>query len=157
MSSVVSNFAFSVRDLAQSVNFYAEVFGFIAVGARRRTGEAVEPLVEVPGAVLEIQFMRNEDTFIELFSFVEPGRLTDGTHRPLNQVSGVHLAMCVDDLMKAGTAVERNGGTVHWGSRISLEMSGREAAEFMYCFDPNGIRIELMSHSARTRDALNAH
>jgi predicted enzyme related to lactoylglutathione lyase len=156
MSSVVSNFAFSVRDLAQSVNFYTEVFGFVAVGERRRTGEAVEPLVEVPGAVLEVQFMQNEDTFIELFSFVQPGQVTAGTHRPLNQVSGVHLAMCVDDLKEAGAAVARNGGTVHWGSRISFQAPGRETSDFMYCFDPDGIRIELMSHSARTRDTLNA-
>lgn len=146
MTSEVSNLAFSVKDLPRAMRFYTEVFDFVPVGERQTVGDSVAALVEVPGARIEIQFMRKGDLTLELFTFLGPTQLASLGRQPLNRVGGVHLAFRVQDPREVGEAIESNGGTVHWGSAISVQVADGLSTEVMYCFDPDGIRIELMTN-----------
>jgi catechol 2,3-dioxygenase-like lactoylglutathione lyase family enzyme len=64
------------------------------------------------------QFIRRGPTAIELLAFREPNPFGEQTRRAVNQLGLTHLSFRVD--------------------------LGATALEFLYCTDPDGVRVELM-------------
>jgi predicted enzyme related to lactoylglutathione lyase len=54
------------------------------------------------------------------------------------------LSIRVDDVEAVAETVERLGGTVVVETRTTFEMAGT-TLDFVYCTDPDGVRIELMN------------
>ncbi len=61
----------------------------------------------------------------------------------MNQLGLTHLSVRVDDIDTVAEAVESLGGTVVAGTRTTMELPGA-SLDFVYCTDPDGVRIELM-------------
>ena len=80
---------------------------------------------------------------IELLGYVSPAPTGDGDRRPMNQLGLTHLSLRVDDVDDVASAIEGLGGTVVRGTRTTFDVSGRRL-DFVYCTDPDGVRIELM-------------
>jgi catechol 2,3-dioxygenase-like lactoylglutathione lyase family enzyme len=138
----VSHLGICVSDLERSIRFYCEGLGFEQVAAHR-VGEEFATLMEVEGAQVESRMVRRDGITIELLHFIAPGHTGDGSRRPLNRLGLTHLSLRVDDVESVAAAVEAFGGTVVRPTRTTFDL-GAARLDFVYCTDPDGVRIELM-------------
>lgn len=142
MTLSISHFGICVADLDRSQRFYCEGLGFELV-ASHHVGEEFGRLMEVDQAGVESRMVRRDGVTIELLHFVSPGVTGDGQRRPMNQRGLTHLSLRVDDVDQVAAAITSCGGTVVAGTRTTLDLSGARL-DFVYCTDPDGVRIELM-------------
>lgn len=142
MAPSFSHLGICVSDLERSVQFYCEGLGFTPV-ASHQVGSEFATLMEVEGVEVRSRMVRLDGTTIELLGFVAPGTTGDGSRRPMNQLGLTHLSLRVDDVESVAATVEAFGGTVVRSTRTSLDLGGI-LLDFVYCTDPDGVRIELM-------------
>jgi catechol 2,3-dioxygenase-like lactoylglutathione lyase family enzyme len=132
-----------VSDLDRSLRFYCEALGFVALDAHD-VGDAFARLMELEHVELRSQFLRGPSgERLELLAFRAPAVDGEGRRRPLNRLGLTHLCFRVRDVDEVAERIQRLGGEVHDHTRTSLGGPGR-APDFVYCSDPDGIRIELM-------------
>ena len=142
MTLSFSHLGICVSDLDRSLRFYCEGLGFEQV-ASHQVGHEFATLMEVEGVELESRMVRRDHVTIELLSFVSPGPTGDGARRPMNQLGLTHLSLRVDDVESLAGTIETFGGTVVRETRTTLDL-GDVHLDFLYCTDPDGVRIELM-------------
>ncbi len=142
MTLSFSHFGICVSDLDRSLRFYCEGLGFEQV-ASHQVGDEFGTLMEVEGVELESRMVRRDHVTIELLSFVSPGHTGDGARRPMNRLGMTHLSLKVDDVESLAATIEALGGTVVQGTRTTFDLGGTHL-DFLYCTDPDGVRIELM-------------
>jgi lactoylglutathione lyase len=99
--------------------------------------------MELDGVSLRSQFVRRDAVAIELLQYTTPEVIGEPVRRPMNQLGLTHLSVRVDDVDAVAATVERLGGTVVTGTRTTFDLSGT-TLDFLYCTDPDGVRIELM-------------
>jgi len=142
MTTTFSHFGICVSDLERSLKFYCEALGF-APAESHTVGAEFGRLMELDGVALRSQFVRREGIVIELLHFSSPDPIGDPVRRPMNQLGLTHLSVRVDDVDAVAATVENLGGTVLVDTRTTFDLSG-VALDFVYCTDPDGVRIELM-------------
>jgi catechol 2,3-dioxygenase-like lactoylglutathione lyase family enzyme len=142
MATTFSHLGICVSDLERSERFYCEALGFVRAESHT-VGDEFGPLMELEGVSLRSQFVRRDGVAIELLHFSSPDPIGDPDRRPMNQLGLTHLSVRVDDLEAVARSVERLGGTVVVGTRTTFDLPGA-ALDFVYCTDPDGVRIELM-------------
>lgn len=143
----VTHIGICVRDLPRSRDFYCGVFGFEPVADSFRMGGELDPFVLVKDCDYEMQFFRKGEFLLELFQAHSPGTLGDGAQRPNNTAGDVHLTIEVDDMDAAVSRIEELGGSVLGESRTtSSELGIGEDGELLFAFDPDGVRIELLTN-----------
>jgi lactoylglutathione lyase len=138
----LSHVGVCVSDLERSLRFYCEGLGF-ELAASHQVGEEFAALMEVPGVRLESRMITRDGVTVELLGFTEPGTTGDGGRRPMNQLGLTHFSLRVDDVEAVAAAIVALGGSVVGGTRTTFELGGA-ALDFVYCTDPDGVRIELM-------------
>jgi lactoylglutathione lyase len=102
--------------------------------------------MDLPDVAVTSQFIRREGTAIELLAFSEPAPFGDGERRAVNQLGLTHLSFRVAEVEAVAAKVVELGGAVVESSRTTVEFGGTPL-EFVYCTDPDGVRIELMDLS----------
>jgi lactoylglutathione lyase len=137
-----SHIGVCVANLDRSVRFYCDGLGFELVQSHT-VGEEFARLMEVEGVVLQSRFVRRDGVSIELLHFDAPGHTGTPVRRPMNQLGLTHLSVRVDDVDTTAATVEAFGGTVLTATRTTFG-SDPVALDFVYCTDPDGVRIELM-------------
>ncbi len=137
-----SHFGICVSDLDLSLRFYRDGLGFKQV-ASHQVGEEFGALMEVEGVQLESRMLSRDGVTIELLGFESPGHTGDGGRRPMNQLGLTHLSLRVDDVDGLAATIEELGGSVVRGTRTTIDLPGARL-DFLYCTDPDGVRIELM-------------
>ncbi len=142
MTVSFSHLGICVSDLDRSVRFYCEGLGFEQV-ASHRVGEEFAALMEVDGVELESRMLAQDGVTIELLGYRTPGTTGDGGRRPMNQLGLTHLSLRVDDVDRVASTIEAFGGTVVRPTRTTFDL-GTVRLDFLYCTDPDGVRIELM-------------
>ncbi|MGD0313400.1 MAG: VOC family protein [Acidimicrobiales bacterium] len=142
MKLSVSHVGICVSDLERSLRFYCEGLGFEQV-ASHQVGEEFGALLEVEGVRLASRMLARDGVTIELLGFESPGTTGDGVRRPMNQLGLTHLSLRVDDVDAVAAVIEGLGGTVVTATRTSIDLPGTRL-DFLYCTDPDGVRIELM-------------
>jgi catechol 2,3-dioxygenase-like lactoylglutathione lyase family enzyme len=80
---------------------------------------------------------------IELLGFVSPDPTGDGERRPMNRLGLTHLSLRVDDVEGVAAVIEELGGSVVRATRTTMDLPAARL-DFLYCTDPDGVRIELM-------------
>jgi lactoylglutathione lyase len=130
-----------VSDLERSLRFYREVLGFELVQSHT-VGPEFARLMELDDVVLQSRFVHRDGVSIELLHFDVPGHCGEPVRRPMNQLGITHLSVRVDDLDSVAALIESLGGTVLRDTRTAIGSS--KALDFVYCTDPDGVRIELM-------------
>ena len=134
-----------VSDLDRSVAFYCDALGWTPAGSHTVGGEFGR-LLEVDGElVLQSRFLAPPEPAgpgvrVELLHFDRPGQDGDGVRRPMNRLGLTHLSVRVDDIDATAERIAAAGGTVLADTRTELG----PGVEFLYCLDPDGVRIELM-------------
>jgi catechol 2,3-dioxygenase-like lactoylglutathione lyase family enzyme len=142
MTLSFSHFGICVSDLEHSVRFYCEGLGFTRAEAHD-IGPEFAALMELDDVALRSQFIRREGTAIELLAFSEPAPVGPPVRRAINQLGLTHLSFRVEDLAAHAARIEALGGTVLEKTKTVLDFGGAEL-QFVYCTDPDGVRIELM-------------
>ncbi len=137
-----SHFGICVSDLERSLAFYCGALGFEKAESHE-IGSDFAALMELPDVAVTSQFIRRGPTAIELLAFHEPGPFGEGTRRAVNQLGLTHLSFRVKDVAAVAARVVEFGGAVVESSRTTIDFGGT-ALEFLYCTDPDGVRVELM-------------
>jgi catechol 2,3-dioxygenase-like lactoylglutathione lyase family enzyme len=136
-----SHLGICVSDLERSLRFYRDGLGFEPV-VSHQVGEEFGGLMELDGVRLESQMVARDGVTIELLAFEHPRFLGDGRRRPMNELGLTHLSLRVDDIDAVAAQIERLGGKVLQTTRTRI--GAASPLEFVYCTDPDGVRIELM-------------
>ena len=142
MATTFSHLGICVSDLERSMRFYCEGLGFVAAESHT-VGQEFGPLMELDAVALHSQFVRRDALSIELLSFSSPHPVGEGVRRPMNQLGLTHLSIRVDDVAAVAATLEALGGTVVTDTRTTFDLPGA-SLDFVYCTDPDGVRIELM-------------
>jgi catechol 2,3-dioxygenase-like lactoylglutathione lyase family enzyme len=144
----VSHLGVCVSDLDTSVRFYCEGLGFEQVAAHE-VGEEFAGLMELDGVRLRSRMIAKDGVTLELLGYDSPGTIGDGARRPMNRLGLTHLCLRVDDVEATADAIEALGGTVVRPTRTTIPL-GAMTLDFLYCTDPDGMRIELMDLGSAT-------
>jgi glyoxylase I family protein len=134
-----SHIGICVSDIDRSSRFYCEGLGFEQVAAHH-VGPEFAALMELDGVELESRMLARDGVTIELLGYVAPDHIGEATRRPMNQLGLTHLSLRVDDVDEVASRIESLGGAVVGGTRTRMG----DSLDFLYCTDPDGIRIELM-------------
>jgi catechol 2,3-dioxygenase-like lactoylglutathione lyase family enzyme len=139
---VFSHFGICVSDLERSLRFYCDALGF-----EKAESHAIGPefarLMDLDDVAVTSQFIRRGLTAIELLAFSEPAPLGPGERRPVHQLGLTHLSFRVQDVAAVAARIVELGGSVVESSRTVIDFGGTPL-EFVYCADPDGVRVELM-------------
>jgi catechol 2,3-dioxygenase-like lactoylglutathione lyase family enzyme len=137
-----SHFGVCVSDLDRSLRFYCDALGFEKAESHE-IGREFAALMDLPAVAVTSQFIRKGTTAIELLAFREPAPVGDCGRRPVHQLGLTHLSFRVDDLAATEARIVELGGAVVESSRTTIDLGGAPL-EFVYCTDPDGVRVELM-------------
>ncbi len=142
MTVTFSHLGICVSDVERSVRFYCEGLGFEAAEVHQ-VGSEFGRLMELEDVRVESRFVRGHGMAIELLAYQSPGHIGEPVRRPMNQLGLTHLSVRVDDVDAVAATVAALGGVVLTETRTTFEM-GTTTLDFVYCTDPDGVRIELM-------------
>ena len=143
MSVHVSHFGICISDPDRSQAFYIGALGFEPT-ASFEVGPEFGRLMELEGVEVESRFLKRDGVAIELLHHRNPGATGSAERRPVNQLGLTHLCIRVDDVDVVATLVENHGGTVLDHTRTTFDQGDGPPMDFVYCTDPDGVRIELM-------------
>jgi lactoylglutathione lyase len=142
MAPDFSHFGICVSDLDRSLRFYCEALGFEKAESHT-IGNEFAALMDLPEVSVTSQFLRKGTTAIELLAFAEPTPFGPAERRAVNQLGLTHLSFRVSDLEGTMAKVVECGGAVVGSSRTTIDFGGTPL-QFVYCTDPDGVRVELM-------------
>jgi lactoylglutathione lyase len=137
-----SHFGICVSDLDRSLRFYCDALGF-EKAETHEIGREFAALMDLPDVAVTSQFIRKGPTSIELLAFHEPSPFGDHERRAVNQLGLTHLSFRVSNLAATEARIVGLGGAVVESSRTKIDLGG-SMLEFVYCADPDGVRVELM-------------
>ena len=137
-----SHFGICVLDLERSVRFYCDGLGFEKAESHA-IGSEFARLMDLDDVSMTSQFIRRGPTAIELLAFAEPAPVGDGVRRPVHRLGLTHLSFRVRDLEATLQRLVELGGSVVESSRTTIDLGGTPL-QFVYCADPDGVRVELM-------------
>ena len=137
-----SHFGICVSDLERSLAFYCGALGFEKAESHE-IGNEFAGLMDLPDVAVTSQFVRRGPTAIELLAFREPSPFGEQTRRAVNQLGLTHLSFRVRDVAAVAARIVEFGGSIVESSRTTIDLGG-SALEFVYCTDPDGVRVELM-------------
>ena len=131
-----------MSDLDRSLRFYCDALGFEKAESHV-IGQEFARLMDLPDVAVTSQFIRKGATAIELLAFTEPAPFGNGERRAVNQLGLTHLSFRVGDVEATAAKVVEMGGAIVEASRTTIDFGGTPL-QFVYCTDPDGVRIELM-------------
>ena len=142
MTTAFSHLGICVSDLDRSLRFYCGALGFAEVAAHE-VGPEFGGLMELDDLALSSRMLHADGVTLELLGYASPAVEGEATRRPLNRLGLTHLSFRVADLTAVAARIEDFGGSVVGHTRTTLDLGGT-ALDFVYCTDPDGVRIELM-------------
>jgi lactoylglutathione lyase len=142
METDFSHFGICVSDLERSLRFYCGALGFEKAESHA-IGTEFARLMDLSDVEVTSQFIRRDHTAIELLAFRRPSPFGDQERRAVNQLGLTHLSFRVSDVEAVAARVVELGGAVVESSRTTIDFGGTPL-QFVYCTDPDGVRVELM-------------
>jgi glyoxylase I family protein len=140
--SSIGHTGITVSDLDRSIHFYRDVLGLPVSEPVHCTGEMFEKITGVPGAEIDISFVRAPGHVIELLCYRKPEGRVRSSLRSCDP-GFWHLALKVSDLERVVAAVGRAGF-----QPLSAVQGVREGPlnglKVVYVRDPDGVVLELI-------------
>jgi catechol 2,3-dioxygenase-like lactoylglutathione lyase family enzyme len=137
----MSHTGFTVSDLARASAFLRDVLGFTVGEVTRQSGPAVERLVGVPGAVVDIAFATLGDSTVELICYVEP-RSNRANYLKHCDTGFAHIAFDVDDIESTIDSLHAAGYRSFSQPQV-IPAGPRKGGKNVYAQGPDGIVVEL--------------
>ena len=97
MPVTVNHTGITVHDLDRSEAMFRDLFGFESFSRASRDPAIISRVTGVPGAQVEIVYMRNGATNIELLCYSAPDDRQDYRPRPCD-LGSLHIAVNVEDM-----------------------------------------------------------
>lgn len=136
-----------VTDLERSLALYRDALGFTPWRRAVETGPFIEQVTGIPGVELEwVKLKAPDQTMLELLCYRRPPSSPSSTgapgapHQAVNTPGRLHAAFTVSDVDALFERLPRHG--VRCPAPPALSPDGK--AKVMYCFDPDGINLELV-------------
>jgi catechol 2,3-dioxygenase-like lactoylglutathione lyase family enzyme len=142
LETTFSHFGICVSDLERSLRFYCDGLGFEKAESHP-IGTEFAALMDLPDVAVTSQFIRRGTTAVELLAFTVPDPVGTSERRPVHQLGLTHLSFRVRDVASVAARLVELGGAIVDSSRTTIDLGGT-ALEFVYCTDPDGVRVELM-------------
>lgn len=142
---------YTVQDMARSLTFYRDIFGFEVVQERPEvTEDYFRAIIGFPDGVVYAVLMRipGTDHFLELFEYKHPRGVAQ-TLTPNNPGSS-HIAYEVDDLNAFYKELKAAGITSFISEPIYLDKGPNVGGWALYVKDPDGTPIELFQLPPKT-------
>ncbi len=140
--SSIGHTGITVSDLDRSTRFYREVLGLPVSEPVHCTGEMFEKITGVPGAEIDISFVRAPGHVIELLCFRKPEGRVRSTLRSCDP-GFWHLALKVSDLERVVAAVGR-AGFQPLSPVQGVAEGPLKGMKVLYVRDPDGVVLELI-------------
>jgi predicted enzyme related to lactoylglutathione lyase len=137
LSMTLSHVGICTSNLDRSIAFYTEALGFEHQHTVTVT-PCFDVTLEVVGMEARAAFLTRDGAMIELIGFDQPGVVGPSERRRMNQLGFTHMAFKVADIEPVAERIVRLGGRIHPETRASSDMG-----TFVFCTDPDGVRIEL--------------
>lgn len=146
----MEHIAFTVPDLDEAVQFFAEVLGcehFYPIGPFRDPEGTwfadnldLHPRSEIPKACL---LRCGHGSNFEIFEYTAPGQRQEMPM--MSDWGGVHLAFYVDDIEAAAGYLESEGVRVLGGVKDGMGVESGDGSAFAHFLSPWGMLLELVS------------
>ena len=138
-----------VNDMERAARFYRDLLGFEVVLDTEMEGEMLEREVGLDGAHLRLVELAapGDGLYLELLQYYAPAP-ADVPQRPCD-VGAHHFALLVDDIKTAYETLVRAG--VAFTAPPQEVDAGFFAGHWtVYCFDPDGLIVELWQLPSRS-------
>ena len=132
----------TVSDLTRSIAFYRDCFGFEVTSRAPRDPARTSRLMNVPGADIEIAYVRAPGHSLELIEYRAPASKSKVEARSCD-TGAFHVAFDVDNL-EAALAVCRQHGALPVGDMIEVDAGPNTGRRTCFVRDPDGVLIELI-------------
>jgi catechol 2,3-dioxygenase-like lactoylglutathione lyase family enzyme len=133
----------TVSDLERSLAFYRDLLGLEVATDEELHGESIDRVVGLEGARLRVvELALGDDCLLELIEYRYPKgepRLESATAA---DVGAHHMALLVDDLDTAHKKLS-NAGVRFTTPPVTIEGGLFAGSRTTYCFDPDGLAVEL--------------
>lgn len=140
-----SHIGIGVSDLARSITFYSEVFGFAELYRLDFENNEVAATMEQEGTFRSAMLIR-DDIRIELLQWVDVPISGSGERKPMTELGFTHLSFRVDGIDDLTEAVLAHGGAVHPQTLTYVGADDAAKTGLLYYTDPDGTRIEVMTN-----------
>lgn len=143
MPVTVNHTGITVFDLDRSEAMFRELFGFESFSRASRDPAIISRVTGVPGAEVEIVYMRNGPVAIELLCYSAPGDREDYRPRPCD-LGSLHMALNVEDM---DAAMEK---ALAWpleivGEEVVIDAGPNTGSRIVYMRNPeDGLILEMI-------------
>lgn len=139
----LANVTISVADLDRSTKFY-QALGFAVGDSHEPPMALAAKTLGIPAtSKLDIRFISRDGMMIELVHLTPASKKPASTGVP-GQLGLSNFAFRVDDVARVAALIKQSGGTVLEQTKVSMGQ-GAKAMDFLFCTDPDGTRLELVS------------
>ncbi len=138
----VDHTGITVSDLDRSIAFYRDILGLEVTEKIPCRGELFEKITGVPGAEIDIAYVRAPGHQIELLCYRNPADRVRSTLRPCDS-GAMHLTFRVEDI---GAVVEaaRVAGFEAVNPIQTVADGPRKGLRGIYARDPDGVVLEFL-------------
>jgi catechol 2,3-dioxygenase-like lactoylglutathione lyase family enzyme len=134
--------SFTVASLDRAIPFFCDLLGFELLSRAPRGRALIERMTSIPGADVEIAFVRGPDHTIELIEYKAPADRAASKAR-LCDAGAAHIALNVDDV---SAAVDAAGAHEYQpvGEIIVIDDGPNRGRRVVYLKGPDGIVVEFI-------------
>jgi len=139
--------SFTVSSLDRSIGFFRDCLGFELISRAPRDPAIVSRITGVPGADMEIAFLRGPGHTIELIQYKGPAQRGRIEARPCD-TGFAHVAFNVDNV-EAAVAAAKPYQVEAIAPPVAINAGPNKGRKVVYLRDWDGVTVELIEVAAR--------
>ena len=134
--------SFTVASLERAIGFFCDGLGFELVSRAPRDSALIESMTGVPGAAVEIAFVRGPGHTVELIEYYGP-RERDLSAPRMCDTGACHLALNIAG-MDAALGMAAGYGFRALGQVITIDAGPNRGSRVVYLRNPDAITVEFI-------------
>ena len=139
--------SFTVSSLDRSIGFFRDCLGFELISRGPRDPALVSQITGVPGADVEIAYLRGPGHALELIEYKGPAARGRVEARPCD-TGFAHVAFNVDDA-EAAVAAAKPYDVRPIAPPVAINAGPNKGRKVVYLRDPDGVTVELIEVAAK--------
>ena len=134
--------SFTVSSLDRTIALFRDGLGFQVVSRAPRDPAIIQQVTGVPGAEMEIAFLRGPGQVLELIEYKAPADRGRVNARPCD-TGFAHIAFDVDDVDAAVAALAKHGAQPI-NPPVAINAGPNKGRKVVYLRDADGVTIEFI-------------